>query len=169
VSKPGVLNFDIVRETVDDVVTVTDDETARALLVLLERAKLVVEPAGAVGVAAILSGKVAASGTTVVVLSGGNIDPMMMERVISYGLAASERYLKLRIPLPDRPGQLARVSALVAECSANVVEVLHTRHGGGLQITQVELELHIETRGTEHAEQVLAKLRDEGYQPRIDF
>ncbi|MCU1439077.1 MAG: ilvA [Rhodoglobus sp.] len=169
VSKPGALNFDIVRETVDEVVTVSDEETARALLVLLERAKLVVEPAGAVGVAAVLAGKVANSGTTVVVLSGGNIDPMMMERVISYGLAASERYLKLRIPLPDRPGQLARVSALVAECSANVVEVLHTRHGGGLQISQVELELHIETRGSEHAEQVLAKLRDEGYEPRVDF
>jgi threonine dehydratase len=169
VSKPGTLNFDIVRDTVDEVVTVSDEETARALLVLLERAKLVVEPAGAVGVAAVLAGKVANTGTTVLVLSGGNIDPMMMERVISYGLAASERYLKLRIPLPDRPGQLARVSALVAECSANVVEVLHTRHGGGLQISQVELELHIETRGSEHAELVLAKLRDEGYEPRVDF
>ena len=121
------------------------------------------------GVAAILSGQVEASGTTVVILSGGNIDPLMMERVISHGLAASERYLKLRIPLPDRPGQLARTAAIVAEANANVVEVLHTRHGSGLQISQVELELHIETRGTEHAEAVLAKLRDEGYEPRIDF
>ncbi|HOY82378.1 MAG TPA: threonine ammonia-lyase, partial [Rhodoglobus sp.] len=155
VSKPGELNFEIVRRVVDEVVTVSEDDMAQALLVLLERAKLVVEPAGAVGVAAILAGQVSASGTTVVILSGGNIDPMIMERVISHGLAASERYLKLRIPLPDRPGQLARVSALVAECSANVVEVLHTRHGGGLLISQVELELHIETRGPEHAELVL--------------
>ena len=154
---------------VDEVVTVTDDDMAQALLVLLERAKLVVEPAGAVGVAAILSGQVKASGTTVVILSGGNIDPLMMERVISHGLAASERYLKLRIPLPDRPGQLARVSTIVAESNANVVEVLHTRHGNGLQISQVELELHIETRGPEHAEQVIARLRDEGYEPRVDF
>jgi threonine dehydratase len=169
VSKPGELNFEMIRRLVDEVITVSEDDMAQALLVLLERAKLVVEPAGAVGVAAILSGQVPASGTTVVVLSGGNIDPMIMERVISHGLAASERYLKLRIPLPDRPGQLARVSALVAEMSANVVEVLHTRHGGGLQISQVELELHIETRGPEHAEQVLARLRDEGYEPRIDF
>lgn len=169
VAKPGDLNFEIVRSTVDEIVTVTDDDTAQALLVLLERAKLVVEPAGAVGVAAILSGQVKASGTTVVILSGGNIDPLMMERVISHGLAASERYLKLRIPLPDRPGQLARVSALIAEANANVVEVLHSRHGGGLQISQVELELHIETRGPEHAEQVLDVLRDEGYAPRIDF
>jgi threonine dehydratase len=169
VSKPGELNFEIVRRVVDEVVTVSEDDMAQALLVLLERAKLVVEPAGAVGVAAILSGQVKASGTTVVILSGGNIDPMIMERVISHGLAASERYLQLRIPLPDRPGQLARVSALIAECSANVVEVLHTRHGGGLLISQVELELHIETRGPEHAELVLARLRDEGFEPRVDF
>lgn len=169
VNKPGVLNFQIVRETVDEVVMVSDDETARALLVLLERAKLVVEPAGAVGVAAILSGQVHATGTTVVLLSGGNIDPLMMERIISHGLGASERYLKLRIPLPDRPGQLARVSALVAEANANVVEVLHTRHNGGLQISQVELELHIETRGPEHADQVLEVLRAEGFKPRVDF
>ena len=169
VSKPGVLNFDLIRQYVDEIVTVTDDMTARALLVLLERAKLVVEPAGAVGVAALLSGKLADTGTTVFILSGGNIDPLMMERVISNGLAASERYLRLRIPLPDRPGQLARTSAIIAEQNANVVEVLHTRHGSGMPITQVELELHIETRGPEHAEQVLAALRDEGYEPRIDF
>jgi threonine dehydratase len=169
VSKPGILNFDLVREYVDSIVTVTDDSTAKALLMLLERAKLVVEPAGAVGVAAILSGLVHSSGKTVVLLSGGNIDPMMMERVISHGLAASERYLKLRIPLPDRPGQLARTAALVAEQNANVVEVLHTRHGNGMQISQVELELHIETRGPEHAEQVLEALRADGYEPRIDF
>lgn len=169
VARPGELNFEIVSRYVDEVVTVTDDDTAQALLVLLERAKLVVEPAGAVGVAAILSGKVTATGTTVVILSGGNIDPLMMERVISHGLAASERYLKLRIPLPDRPGQLARTAAIVAEANANVVEVLHTRHGSGLQISQVELELHIETRGSEHAEDVLARLRDEGFEPRVDF
>ena len=169
VARPGELNFQIVKQAVDEVVTVSDDDTAQAILVLLERAKLVVEPAGAVGVAAILSGQVKASGTTVVILSGGNIDPLMMERVISHGLAASERYLKLRIPLPDRPGQLARTAAIVAEANANVVEVLHTRHGSGMQISQVELELHIETRGSEHAEAVLAALRDEGYEPRIDF
>ncbi|CAN5589483.1 threonine ammonia-lyase [soil metagenome] len=169
VSRPGELNFDIVREVVDEVVTVSEDDTAQALLVLLERAKLVVEPAGAVGVAAILSGQVKNTGTKVVILSGGNIDPLVMERIIAHGLAASERYLKLRIPLPDRPGQLARTSQIIADCNANVVEVLHTRHGSGMQISQVELELHIETRGPEHAEQVLEALRAEGYEPRIDF
>jgi len=169
VAKPGELNFEIIKNTVDEVVVVDDDMIAQAMLLLLERAKLVVEPAGAVGVAAVLAGLVKNSGRTVVVLSGGNIDPLMMERVISHGLASSERYLKLRIPLPDRPGQLARTAALVAEANANVVEVLHTRHGSGMQISQVELELHIETRGPEHAEQVLARLREEGYEPRVDF
>jgi threonine dehydratase len=169
VGRPGDLNFSIIRDTVDEVVTVADDDTARALVVLLERAKLVVEPAGAVGVAAALTGAYQVDGPTVIILSGGNIDPMVMERVISRGLTASERYLRLRIPLPDRPGQLARTAELVAEANANVVEVLHTRHGGGLQISEVELELHIETRGPEHAELVLAKLRDAGYRPRVDF
>ena len=169
VSKPGKLNFAIVQDTVDEVVTVEDDDIARAMLVLLERAKLVVEPAGAVGVAAVLTGAIRATGPTVVMLSGGNIDPLIMERVISHGLAASERYLKLRIPLPDRPGQLARTSEIVAEQNANVVEVLHTRHGSGLQISQVELELHIETRGPAHADQVIGALREAGYEPRVDF
>jgi threonine dehydratase len=169
VAKTGALNFDIMSGVVDEVVTVTDDDTAKALLLLMERAKLVVEPAGAVAVAAILSGQVTPTGTTVAILSGGNIDPLMMERVVSHGLAASERYLKIRIPLPDRPGQLARTSAIVADQNANVVEVLHSRHGNGMQISHVELELHIETRGPEHAEQVLSALRDEGYEPRIDF
>jgi threonine dehydratase len=166
VAKPGKLNFAIIRETVDEVVTVEDDDIARAMLVLLERAKLVVEPAGAVGVAAVLTGRVRATGPTVVILSGGNIDPLIMERVIGHGLATSERYLKLRIPLPDRPGQLARTSEIVAAQNANVVEVLHTRHGSGLPISQVELELHIETRGPEHAEQVMNALRESGYDPR---
>ena len=169
VAKPGTLNFDIVRDMVDEIVTVEEDDIARALLVLLERAKLVVEPAGAVSVAAILSGQVKASGTTVAILSGGNIDPLVMERIISHGLAASERYLKLRIPMPDRPGQLARTAEIVAESNANVVEVLHTRHGSGLQISQVELELHIETRGPEHAELVMHNLRAAGFVPRVDF
>ncbi|BDI23575.1 threonine ammonia-lyase [Herbiconiux sp. L3-i23] len=167
VAKPGILNFAIIRDAVDEVVTVTDDETAQALVVLLERAKLVVEPAGAVGVAAILAGRLPENlGNTVVVLSGGNIDPLMMERVISRGLAAGDRYLSLRIGLPDRPGQLAIISTLIADAGANVVEVLHTRHGQGLQITEVEIEISVETRGHEHAQQVIDRLRAEGYDPR---
>lgn len=168
VSRPGILNFQIIRDIVDEVVTVSDDDTARGLLMLLERAKLVVEPAGAVSVAAILAGKVDPTGPTVAILSGGNIDPMLMQRVISYGLAASDRYLKLRIMLPDRPGQLARISELLAEANANVVEVLHTRHGHDLQITQVELDVSVETRGTEHCREVIEVLRAAGYDPIVD-
>ena len=122
-----------------------------------------------VGVAAIMAGAIRGTGKTVVVLSGGNIDPMMMERVISHGLAAGERYLKLRIPMPDRPGQLAAVSRLIADANANVLEVLHTRRNVGLQITQVELEIHIETRGPEHTDAVLERLRAHGFEPRIGF
>ncbi|HEY0258553.1 MAG TPA: threonine ammonia-lyase [Lacisediminihabitans sp.] len=169
VSKPGILNFDIIRNAVDEIVTVTDDDIARALLVLLERAKLVVEPAGAVSVAAILTGQVKNAGTTVAILSGGNIDPLVMERVISRGLAASDRYLKLRLTLPDRPGQLARVAELISEANANVVEVLHTRHGRNALISDVEIELSVETRGPEHVQRVLGHLIEAGYEPRIDF
>ncbi|TPW73069.1 threonine ammonia-lyase [Schumannella sp. 10F1B-5-1] len=168
VARPGRLNFDLVQRTVDTVVTVDDDDTARALLVLQERAKLVVEPAGAVGVGAALAGSLRVEGTTVFLLSGGNIDPMVMERVIGRGLAASARYLKVRIPLPDIPGQLSTISAVIADANANVVEVLHTRHGLGLQISEVSIEIHMETRGQEHAEQVLQHLREAGYRPYLD-
>jgi threonine dehydratase len=172
VGRPGALNFEIVKTLVDDVVTVSDDDTARALLVLLERSKLVVEPAGAVGVAALLSGAVRSSaadlGRTVIVLSGGNIDPLLMQRVVDAGLAVSDRYLKLRLMLPDRPGQLARTSELIAAANANVVEVLHTRHGNGLQISQVELEVSVETRGPDHKAEVVRILREAGYDPIVD-
>ncbi|MBD7956872.1 threonine ammonia-lyase [Microbacterium sp. Sa4CUA7] len=167
VARPGDVPFEIIRELVDDVVTVTDDDIARALLLLLERAKQVVEPAGAAGVAAILAGKVQASGTTVVVLSGGNIDPLLLQRVVSHGLAASGRYMTLQIPLPDRPGQLARVSELLSIAGANVIEVLHTRHGQGLQISEVILQLSVETRGTEHRALVISTLEDAGYTATI--
>lgn len=167
VYRPGELNFAIIRETVDEVVTVSEDDIARALLVLLERAKLVVEPAGAVAVAAIMTGAVSSDGPVVAVLSGGNIDPLLMQRVVAHGLAASDRYLTLSIGLPDRPGQLARVAELLAEANANVIEVLHTRHGSGLQISEVELQLSVETRGPDHRASVVGALRRAGYDPRI--
>lgn len=169
VNKPGILNFEIIKDAVDEIITVTDDDIARAMLVLLERAKLVVEPAGAVAVAAIMTGQVADAGVTVAILSGGNIDPLVMERVISRGLAASDRYLKLRLMLPDRPGQLARIAELISEANANVVEVLHTRHGRNALISDVEIELSIETRGPEHVQRVLGHLVEAGYDPRVDF
>ncbi|MBA8991924.1 threonine dehydratase [Curtobacterium pusillum] len=167
VARPGDLNFPIIRDLVDDIVTVSDDDVARALLVLLERAKLVVEPAGAVGVAAIMSGAVHDTGRTVVLLSGGNIDPLMMERVITRGLVAASRYIGIRIMLPDRPGQLARVSQVISDAGANVVEVLHTRHGQGLVINEVALDLSIEARGPEHAQEVIHRLREVGFRPEL--
>ena len=168
-SKPGALNFQIIRDVVDEIVTVSEDDIARALLVLLERAKLVVEPAGAAAVAAILAGKIPALGPTVAILSGGNIDPLLMQRIIGHGLAASDRYLKLTIMLPDRPGQLARISEILAGVNANVVEVLHTRHGRGLQLSQVELDVSVETRGTDHRHHVIEALRAAGYDPVLDY
>ncbi|WIE65741.1 threonine ammonia-lyase [Curtobacterium sp. MCLR17_036] len=167
VARPGDWNFPIIRDLVDDIVTVSDDETARALLVLLERAKLVVEAAGAVGVAAIMSGAVRDTGRTVVLLSGGNIDPLMMERVITRGLVAASRYIGIRIMLPDRPGQLARVAQVISDAGANVVEVLHTRHGQGLVINEVALDLSIESRGPEHAQEVMQRLHEVGFRPEL--
>ncbi|WP_434970107.1 threonine ammonia-lyase [Microbacterium sp. bgisy207] len=163
VARPGDLPFEIISQLVDEVVTVSEDDIARALLVLLERAKQVVEPAGAVGVAAILAGKITAQGPTACVLSGGNIDPLLLQRVVAHGLSASGRYMTMRIPLPDRPGQLARVSELLALAGANVIEVLHTRHGQGLQISEVILQLSVETRGEEHKAHVIATLENAGF------
>ena len=168
VYRPGELNFAIIREAIDEVVTVSEDDIARALLVLLERAKLVVEPAGAVAVAAMMTGAVPTDGPIVAVLSGGNIDPLLMQRVVAHGLSASDRYLTISVGLPDRPGQLARVAELLAEANANVIEVLHTRHGSGLQISEVELRLSVETRGPEHREHVVEVLRRAGYEPRVE-
>jgi len=167
VARPGELTFQIIRDHIDEVVTVTDDEIARALVILLERAKLVVEPAGAVGVAAVMTERITGTGTTAIILSGGNIDPLMMERVISRGLASSQRYLKVTIPLPDRPGQLAKIAQIIANANANVVEVLHTRHGLDLQISEVAIDIHMETRGKEHAQIVLDALRAEGFRPIV--
>ncbi len=167
VARQGDVPFAFMQRYVDEVVTVSDDDIARALLVLMEHAKVVVEPAGAVGAAAILAGKVKDTGRTVTVLSGGNIDPLLMQRVIAHGLAASGRYLTVRVPLPDRPGQLVAVSQTIANAGANVMEVLHTRHGQGLQISEVVLQLSIETRGPEHSKVVLEALRTAGFEPTV--
>ncbi|WP_430592439.1 threonine ammonia-lyase [Humidisolicoccus flavus] len=167
VRRPGNLPFEVISHAVDDIITVSDDEIARALIQLLERAKLVVEPAGAVGVAAILSGQLHDAGTTVAILSGGNIDPLFMERVISRGLAASQRYVRFTMQLPDRPGQLAIISQIVSDEQANVVEVVHTRHGAWTEISEVGIELSVTTRGPKHAQQVVEALRKAGYNPIV--
>ena len=169
VGRPGDLPFGIVAELVDAVVTVTDDEIAAAMVHLLERSKLVVEPAGAVGVAALLSGRVAELGvdlgTTVAVLSGGNIDPMLLLKSIQSGLSAAGRYMTVRIPLPDRAGELATISRIIAETDANVVRVDHTRVGPELSMGGVHITIDMETKGWEHSDAVLTSLREAGYAP----
>jgi threonine dehydratase len=167
VSKPGRIPFELIKKHVDKVVTVSENEIAKAILVLLERAKQVVEPAGAVGVAALIAGKLKLKGKTVVILSGGNMDPLLLQRVVRHGLAAAERYTTISVMLPDRPGQLALTADVIAKANANVVEVLHTRHGLGLKISEVELNLSVETSGHEHTLEVLKALKNAGLKPRI--
>jgi threonine dehydratase len=168
VAKPGKIPFELIKENIDKVVTVSDDEIAKAIVVLSERSKQVVEPAGAVGVAALMSGAIKPKGKTVVVLSGGNIDPLLMQKVIGHGLAASERYTTIVVMLPDRPGQLVKAADAVASAQGNVVEVLHTRHGKDLDISEVELRLSVETSGHEHRMRVLKALKDAGLNARIE-
>ncbi|MCH6471143.1 threonine ammonia-lyase [Sinomonas terrae] len=171
VGLPGQIPFSIIRELVDDVVTVSEDSLARALIFLLERAKLVVEPAGAVGVAALMDGKLAELGIdakkTAVILSGGNIDPMLMLKVIQRGLSAAGRFLTVRMMLDDRPGSLATISRIIAENDANVTGVDHTRVGGSIAMGDVAITIDMETKGHQHSEQVLEALRAEGFQPIV--
>jgi threonine dehydratase len=167
VGRPGQLPFSIIRELVDDVVTVSEDSLARALIFLLERAKLVVEPAGAVGVAALMDGKIENPGTTAVILSGGNIDPMLMLKVIQRGLSAAGRYMTVRMMLDDRPGSLATIARIIAENDANVTGLDHTRVGGSISMGDVSITVNLETKGHEHCEQVLGALRAEGFQPIV--
>jgi len=171
VGRPGQLPFQIIRELVDDVVTVSEDSLARALVFLLERSKLVVEPAGAVGVAALMEGTLAAAGfepsKTVAILSGGNIDPLLMLKVIQRGLSAAGRYITVRMMLQDRPGELAHISRIIAENDANVTRVDHTRIGGELSMGDVAITIDMETKGAQHSEWVLDALRKEGYRPQI--
>jgi threonine dehydratase len=165
VGRPGDVPYALVRELVDEVRTVGEEALSRALLFLLERAKLVVEPAGAAGVAALLEAPEAFEPPVVVVLSGGNIDPLLMLRVIRHGMAAAGRYLQFRLRLSDRPGSLAALLAVLARTDANVLEVEHVRTGASLTVDEVEIGLQLETKGPEHCDQVLATLRDAGYPP----
>ena len=168
VSKPGQIPFDLIKKHIDKVVTVTETEIVQAIVVLLERAKQVVEPAGAVGVAALMAGKVKVKGTAVAILSGGNIDPLLLQKVIGTGLEASNRYTTISVMLPDRPGQLVKTAEAVAKAQGNVVEVLHTRQGRGMEISEVELRLSVETTGLEHRMRVIQSLKDAGLEPRLE-
>lgn len=163
VGRPGEITFPMVRDLVDEVRTVSEDELSGALLLCLERAKLVVEPAGASTVAALLSTPKAFRGPVVAVLSGGNVDPLLMQRILRHGMAAAGRYLGLRLRITDRPGALATLLGVLSVADANVLDVSHVRTDPRLGLTEADVELHLETKGPEHCVDVAGALREAGY------
>ena len=165
VGRPGDVPFDLIAgpEGLDSVRTVSEEQLSRALVMTLERAKLVVEPAGAAGVAAVLAGPGGFDPPVVIVLSGGNIDPLLLSRVIRHGLIAAARYLSVTVSFPDRPGSLAALVACVAETGANVLEVVHRRTSDDLGVNDVEVAIDLETRGPAHRDQIVGSLRASGY------
>ena len=169
VKSPGALTLGLLKRWADDVVVVGEDETAEAMVVLMERCKLVVEGAGAVGVAALLGGQVRAaeSGTTVAILSGGNVDPGLLAAVARRHETESGRRVVLLTRVPDRPGNLARLLVEVANTGANIVDVSHVREGLDLHVRETAIELVLETRGKEHADGVVTALRTAGYATRV--
>ena len=163
VGRPGDVPFSIVRDLVDGVVTVTEDQLSSALLVCLERAKLVVEPAGAGPVAALLAAPDSFRGPVVALLSGGNVDPLLMQRSLQHGMSAAGRYQSLRLRLTDRPGALATLLSVLSALDANVLDVSHVRTDPRLGLAEAEVDLHLETKGHEHCAAVGAALREAGY------
>jgi len=156
-----------VKAYVDDVVMVSEEEISRALLLLIERSKAVVEPAGAVALAAILSGRIPGSGPALAVLSGGNVDPLLLMKLIDHGLSAAGRYVLLRIVLGDQPGALAALTAAVAGMGLNVLEVEHHRAGVRLGVDEVEVLLTLETRDPEHRHDIVALLHEAGFRVEL--
>ena len=161
---PGERTLPIIRRHVDDVITVSDEAIAEAVVLLMERAKTVAEPAGAVALAALLSGAAAANGhRSCAIISGGNVDPNLMDRLLQFGLGAAGRHLRLRTELIDRPGALVGLSTVIADQGANIFEVVHHRIGTARSVNQVDLELTLEVRDRAHGEALLEALRAAGY------
>lgn len=164
VGTPGRLTLPLIDRYVDEMVAVEEEDISQAMVLLLERSKLVVEGAGAVGLAALLSDKIATPGKRVaVVLSGGNVDPNLVARVLEHGLAHAGRYLVVRLLLGDRPGELNRLLSIVAAAQVNVLDIDHLRHGPAVPLGQVAVQLTLETRDREHAQTVLEALRRAGH------
>jgi threonine dehydratase len=161
---PGEHTLPIIRRLVDDVVTVTEESIAETVLLLMERAKTVAEPAGAVALAALISGAVDAHGKNVcAIISGGNVDPNLMDRLLQFGLGAAGRHLRLRTELTDRPGALVGLSTVIAEQGANIFEVVHHRIGSAHSVNIVDLSLTLEVRDRAHGAAVVRALRHAGY------
>ncbi|MEA2271775.1 MAG: threonine dehydratase [Solirubrobacteraceae bacterium] len=169
VKRPGELTLALIAEWVDDVVTVGEDDVAEAMVLLLEKAKLVVEGAGAVGVAALMAGRVtpASTGATVLILSGGNVDAGLLAMVARRHETEAGRRLVLLTRLPDRPGSMARLLACVGDTGANLLDVQHVREALDLHVRETAVQLVLETRGPEHAAQVLKAVADAGYETRV--
>jgi len=163
VARPGELTVSLLAREHVHIVTVTEENLSRGLLLCLERAKQVVEPAGAAGVAAILEHAALFEPPVVVVLSGGNIDPLLLSKVLRHGLSAAGRFLAFRCKLPDRPGALATLLMELAALGANVLDVGHERVTADLRVDEAEVNLHLETRGPEHTDSVISQLRKAGY------
>ncbi|CAA9341681.1 MAG: Threonine dehydratase, catabolic @ L-serine dehydratase, (PLP)-dependent [uncultured Frankineae bacterium] len=168
IGRPGDLTFPLVRDLVDDVVTVDEEALSRALLHCLERAKLLVEPAGAAAVAAVMEDPGAYAPPVVAVVSGGNVDPLLLTKVVRHGLVAAGRFLSLRVAIEDRPGNLASLLAVLATTGGNVLDVEHSRTGRGLHVGEVEVALQLETRGHAHGQEVLDALSAAGYRVAAD-
>ena len=163
VKRPGVLTRSVLEERLEELVTASDEEIAQAIVLLLERAKLVVEGAGAVGVAALLAGRVPGAGAVCAVLSGGNIDASMLTEVTRYALTQAGRHLVVRTRVPDRPGQLGRLLTRLAAEGVNVLEVEHEREGMDLPMGDTGIELTLLTRGATHCNELLELMRAAGY------
>jgi threonine dehydratase len=165
VGRPGQVPFDLVRRHVDGFLTVSEEALSRALVMLLERAKLVVEPAGAAAVAAIADHAVTAQlqAPVVAVVSGGNVDPLLLLRIVRHGLVAAGRYLSVQVSVPDRPGALAGVLTELAGADVNVLEVSHVRTSAALAIDEVAIAFSLETRGPDHSAIALEALRARGW------
>lgn len=163
VKRPSELTRSVLEERLEAIVTVSDEEIAAAIVLLLERAKLVVEGAGAVGVAALLAGRVPGSGAVCAVLSGGNIDASLLAEVTRYALTQAGRHLVVRTRVPDRPGQLGRLLTRLAAEGVNVLEVKHEREGIDLPVGDTGIELTLLTRGESHCDELLELMRSAGY------
>ena len=168
VDEPSELTFAHVSALVDEIVTVSEGQISQAMLLCLERAKLVVEPAGAATVAAILARPHAFAPPVVAVLSGGNIDPLLLVHVTQHGLVAAGRFLSLRVDIPDRPGSLARMLTLIGEHGGNVIDVVHSRVGSGLRLGDVQVSVRLECRGHDHSEEIMSTLAAAGLTVHVD-
>jgi len=164
VGRPGDVPFQIIQQHVDEIRTVSEASLARALLLTLERSKLQVEAGGIAAVAAILDDPDSFEGPVVASLSGGNIDPLLLSRVLRTGLATSGRFLMVQVRLSDQPGSLAKLLACVAELGTNIIQTSHTRMNPALAISEVDVEVELETRGFEHREQILAAIVAQGFE-----